>query len=99
MADYIASRYTNPAGAWEHELTHGWYDKGGYLPTGASIAINNTGHPERVLGPGQGGAQEVTVKIEFSGSGASDQALVSLFKEIIRARGGKVQAVMGTGPG
>jgi len=31
---------------------HG-YDSGGYLPTGASIAINRTGQPERVTSPGQ----------------------------------------------
>jgi phage-related protein len=33
---------------------HG-YDTGGWLPTGLSLAWNNTGQPERVLGPGQGG--------------------------------------------
>jgi hypothetical protein len=31
------------------------YDSGGYLPPGVSIAINKTGGPERVLGPGQAG--------------------------------------------
>lgn len=30
---------------------HAAYDQGGYLPTGASVALNNTGKPERVLGP------------------------------------------------
>jgi cell wall-associated NlpC family hydrolase len=31
------------------------YDQGGFLPPGVSIAVNNTGRSERVLGPGQGG--------------------------------------------
>jgi hypothetical protein len=31
------------------------YDKGGWLPTGVSLAVNNTGSPERVVGPGGGG--------------------------------------------
>lgn len=29
------------------------YDKGGYLPPGVSIAVNKTGRPERVVGPGE----------------------------------------------
>jgi hypothetical protein len=28
------------------------FDKGGYLPTGVSLAVNNTGRPERVSAPG-----------------------------------------------
>ena len=50
---YIKTRpgYGSPAAAWAHELAYGWYDSGAdYLPTGASIAINNTGRPERVGG-------------------------------------------------
>jgi hypothetical protein len=48
---YIGQRYGTPAGAWAHELTHGWYDSGTqYLPPGPSIAWNMTGRPERVGG-------------------------------------------------
>lgn len=46
---YIKSRYGNPSAArmfWEQ---HGWYDNGGYLPTGLSMVMNNTGRPEPVL--------------------------------------------------
>lgn len=32
------------------------YDKGGWLMPGATLAVNNTGRPERVLGPGDGGS-------------------------------------------
>jgi len=51
MIGYIRSAYGSPQNAWAHELSAGWYDKGGYLPPGASIAYNGTGRPERVGGP------------------------------------------------
>jgi hypothetical protein len=54
---YIKDRYGSPSaayGAWQSRSPH-WYDKGGWLPTGLSLAMNNTGRPERVLGPGEGG--------------------------------------------
>jgi hypothetical protein len=47
---YIQGRYGSPAGAWSHEMGYGWYDQGGWLPTGASIAVNTTGAPEKVGG-------------------------------------------------
>jgi tape measure domain-containing protein len=50
---YIMGRY----GANPHSLGRwrpgGGYDAGGWLPTGASIAVNNTGRPEPVLTPRQ----------------------------------------------
>ena len=42
------SRYKNPTNAWSHEVAHGWYDKGGWLPQGLSLALNLTGGPEPV---------------------------------------------------
>ena len=54
MVNYIAQRYGNPQNAWNHELAYGWYDGGGWLPPGRSIAVNNTGQPERVTPPGSG---------------------------------------------
>ena len=48
--NYIAGRYGNPGAAWAHELQAGWYDQGGWLPQGASIAVNTTGRPEWVGG-------------------------------------------------
>jgi Lysozyme like domain len=39
-------------------------DQGGWLPTGTSVVTNNTGQPERVLKPGQGGGNTyVTVNV------------------------------------
>jgi len=48
--NYIRGRYGTPANAWAHELAFGWYDKGGYLPPGLSLALNTTGRREPVGG-------------------------------------------------
>jgi hypothetical protein len=55
MFNYIRSRYGTPAGAWAHELSAGWYDHGGVLNPGWTMAYNGTGRPEQVLAPGGGG--------------------------------------------
>jgi hypothetical protein len=55
MLNYIKNRYTDPIGAWNHELSAGWYDKGGYLPPGLSLALNQTGRPEYVVPMQTGG--------------------------------------------
>ncbi|HEX7994939.1 MAG TPA: transglycosylase SLT domain-containing protein [Streptosporangiaceae bacterium] len=53
--NYAIHRYGNPG--WLSVLGHGHgYDQGGWLPTGPSIAINNTGRPEQVIPPGRGRA-------------------------------------------
>lgn len=46
MLNYIRQRYGNPMAAWAHEMNFGWYDKGGKLPPGLSLALNTTGHDE-----------------------------------------------------
>jgi hypothetical protein len=50
---YIRATYGGPDNAWAHELSHGWYDQGGILPPGLTLAANKTGGPELVLTPGQ----------------------------------------------
>jgi hypothetical protein len=50
--NYMRQRYGSPAAAWAHELNFGWYDRGGWLPPGLSLALNQTGAPERVGGGG-----------------------------------------------
>lgn len=57
---YIASRYGTPASAWAHEVSVGWYDSGGWLMPGATVAINRTGKPERVSPPGGATAGELS---------------------------------------
>ena len=46
---YIASRYGSPAGAQAFWQSHGWYDNGGILQPGTTLATNNTGRPEAIL--------------------------------------------------
>lgn len=45
---YIAGRYGSPAGAWAHEQQFNWYDHGGILKPGTTIANNGTGMDEYV---------------------------------------------------
>jgi hypothetical protein len=50
--NYIKGRYNDPIGAWAHETSAGWYDRGGML--GRGIAPVNTGsRAERILSPQQ----------------------------------------------
>jgi hypothetical protein len=47
---YIKSRYGSPSAAfaqWSDRNPH-WYDQGGWLPPGLSLAMNGTGRPERI---------------------------------------------------
>lgn len=53
MLNYIAQRYGSPAGAWAHEQQYHWYDAGGILPPGVTMAVNTTGRNEYVS-PGTG---------------------------------------------
>jgi hypothetical protein len=46
---YIKGRYGSPTGAWAHEGAFNWYDNGGFLPPGLSLAYNGTGVPEPVI--------------------------------------------------
>jgi hypothetical protein len=66
---YIEQRYGGPNQAWFHELSSGWYDQGGYLPTGLSLAYNGTGRPEPV-GHGGGNTYNVTVNMPFGSTAA-----------------------------
>jgi len=52
---YIKSRYGSPSAAfaqWSDRNPH-WYDTGGWLPPGLSLAMNGTGKPERIRTAGQ----------------------------------------------
>lgn len=51
MLNYIKQRYGNPIAAWAHEQSAGWYDRGGPLPPGPTLAWNQTGRTEEVLTP------------------------------------------------
>jgi hypothetical protein len=73
---------------------HG-YDTGGWLPTGASIAVNRTGAPERVIGPG---GIHVTLQVG-GGSGVFDAFLLKWIRNNVRVLGGgDVQVAFGADP-
>ena len=59
---YIKGRYGTPAAAWAHELQYGWYDRGGWLKPGLTLAYNATGRPEMVV-PGGSGAGTTVVNV------------------------------------
>lgn len=103
MLNYIAQRYGNPEAAWNHEATFGWYDHGGWLPTGYSIAYNTTGRPEPVgaaaigAGPTSVGVQ---LEVDSSGSTAFEQFMLQSLRHWVRVKGGgSVQKAFGYGPG
>lgn len=58
MFNYIKQRYGNPSAAWSHEVNFGWYDQGGMLQPGMTLAYNGTGQPEKVGGGPSGGGPD-----------------------------------------
>ncbi|HEU0072479.1 MAG TPA: phage tail tape measure protein [Dehalococcoidia bacterium] len=51
------------------------FDTGGWLPPGVSLAVNNTGRPERVLGPNEGGGVHIHPgAIQITAVGPLDEA-------------------------
>lgn len=79
---YIASRYGSPTGAQAFWQSHGWYDNGGILPTGTSLATNNTGRPEAILTQSQ--LATLTAPSSTRNRGLTDEEIVAL----INASGG-----------
>jgi hypothetical protein len=94
MLNYIRQRYGTPAGAWAHELNFGWYDQGGWLMPGMTMAVNRTGRPERVTPADQ------KIKLEVKGTGSTsehDRYMINWLQRIVRNQGGgDVQAAFGT---
>jgi hypothetical protein len=96
MIGYIRGRYGDPIGAAAHERNFGWYDRGGFLPPGLSLAYNGTGYPEQVI-PGGRGRQPVPIVLELRSSGTPvDEMLLQILRRSIRVRGGNAQIVLGS---
>jgi len=88
MFNYIASRYGSPAAAWAHELAYHWYDRGGWLPPGVSLAVNQTGRPERVLPPGGGPTYNINVHVDSTVSPAeAGRAIVEKIRQFEKRSG------------
>ena len=79
-ARMAVSKYESQGlGAWVTYTSGAYrqfYDNGGWLHPGATLAVNNTGKPERVLPPGQGGGPLVNVQTMVV-QDATDAALVA----------------------
>ena len=93
MMNYIAQRYGNPARAWQHELSAGWYAKGtnnarkGWAVVGESgPEIVNFRGGEQVMPLGRGGGQTIvwTGDVVIQGHALADKASVGrVVKEAI----------------
>lgn len=94
MLNYIAQRYGSPEAAWAHEVNFGWYDHGGWLKPGLTMAYNGTGQPEQVGGaPGQ---VSISFELGSSGSATFDEFMLTWIREHARIKGGgSVQAAFG----
>ena len=86
MLNYIRARYGSPAGAWQSELTRGWYDRGGWLPTGLSLALNTTGRPERV-GGGGGNTYNITITLPPGSDREQGRRIVSYIRSFEQGSG------------
>jgi len=77
--NYIRGRYGSPAGAEAHELAFGWYDQGGHLPTGLSLAYNGTGRPEPV-GAAGGNTYNINISAMIADRNAGRLAVEAIKK-------------------
>jgi len=69
------------------------YDQGGWLMPGKTLAVNNTGQPERVLAPGQGLqiGGEVTVRLVTDGPVTVTQEVADRLCEQVSRQLGRAQ--------
>jgi len=75
--DYMDQRYGSPNAAAAYWRSHNYYDQGGILPPGTSLATNNTGQNEHVLTPSQmagRGSSGDTFNLNFTGPIYADRA-------------------------
>jgi hypothetical protein len=94
MWDYMASSYGGPIGAAAHEQQYNWYDNGGWLKPGLTMAYNGTGKPERVIGPND--SVPIVFEIGSSGNQTFDQFMLEWIRNNVRVKGGgNVQAAFG----
>jgi len=63
MVGYIRGRWGDPIRADFNERNAHWYDNGGWLPAGLSLAFNGTGRPEPV-GAAAGMNLNITIKVD-----------------------------------
>jgi hypothetical protein len=96
MLNYIAQRYGTPEAAWAHESAYHWYDNGGWLMPGLTMAYNGTGKPEPVGAAALGAQVNVSFELGSSGNATFDEFMLTWIREHARIKGGgSVQAAFG----
>lgn len=92
MMNYIRQRYGSPNAAWAHEVSAGWYDRGGWLKPGWNLAYNGLGRPEPVGATIGGGDIHVHVNVRGHAL-ASKQEIAREVSDALaefKRKGGKV---------
>lgn len=94
--NYIRGRYGSPAAAERHELAYNWYDKGGWLMPGLTLAMNKTGKPEQILPPGgSGGVVRHIFEIRAPHGTQLERAVAEMVRHVVTVNGGDVQSALG----
>lgn len=83
---YIQGRYGDPITAEQHELAYNWYDNGGWMPPGRSIAMNGTGHSEWV--PPPNGGFPTQLEVVSGGNSAFEAFMLEMIRNFVRLKGG-----------
>jgi hypothetical protein len=92
MVDYIQQTYGSPANAYAKWLSRSphWYDQGGWLQPGLTLAMNATGRPERILGPRESSGNTYIIQ---AGAVISDRKLAEIIRDaqhlVARSNGGR----------
>lgn len=95
MASYMSSRYGGPIGAAAHEAAFHWYDTGGILQPGLTMAYNGTGRPEAVIPP-DGLNVQIVLSLDDSMPPSLGRALLESIRYEVRTKGGgNVQKTFG----
>lgn len=93
---YIFSTYGSPANAYRFWLSQSphWYDSGGILPPGLTLAMNGTGRDEYISRDRQGNTYNITVPVTVQGHTlASKQEIGRVVSDALRdfqKKGGNV---------
>jgi hypothetical protein len=95
MWNYMASTYGGPIGAWQHELSAGWYDNGGILKPGLTLAYNGTGQDEYVSRGGPGVHITLELGDSFKQAGLTEQQLEDIRYTVRTKGGGNAQQAFG----
>lgn len=86
---YMIDRYGSPNGAAAFWRGHHWYDTGGWLQPGVTMAYNGTGKPERVLPPGPLRVKGGTITLNMQGVGKLDAHIEELILDHEAFRAGR----------